>query len=125
MSGQNRLSTGFAQQGVVLLEALIAILLFSVGVLALVGLQATMVKNTAGAKSRIDASYIAQQRIGQMWADPANLGTYVEVNTPVPELPNGARTTAVSGIQATVTINWQAPGESPHNFTTTASISGG
>ncbi|MDD5299039.1 MAG: prepilin-type cleavage/methylation domain-containing protein [Gallionella sp.] len=115
-----------AQQGVVLLEAMIAILIFSMGVLAIVGLQAAMIKNTADSKSRIDASYIAQQRIGLMWSDPANLATYLEVNTPIAELPNGTRTTAQSGVQYTVTINWQEPGETTqHNFTTIASIAGG
>lgn len=124
MSEKTPSSPGFAQQGVVLLEALIAILLFSIGVLALVGLQASMVKNTASAKSRIDAGYIAQQRIGQMWTDPGNLANYVEANTAISDLPSGTRTTAVSGVQVTVTVNWQAPGEASHNFTTTASITG-
>lgn len=115
-----------AQQGVVLLEAMIAVLIFSMGVLAIVGLQAAMIKNTADSKSRIDASYIAQQRIGLMWSDPANLANYLEVNTPIAELPNGTRTTAQSGVQYTVTVNWQEPGEATqHNFTTIASITGG
>lgn len=115
-----------AQQGVVLLEAMIAILIFSMGVLAIVGLQAAMIKNTADSKSRIDASYIAQQRIGLMWSDPSNPANYLEVNTPIAELPNGTRTTAQSGVQYTVTVNWQEPGETTqHNFTTIASIAGG
>ena len=109
-----------------MLEALIAILLFSFGVLAIVGLQATMVKNTTGAKARIDAGYIAQQRIGQMWADQANLINYVEANTPISGVAGGVRTTVVSGVQVTVTINWQEPGEAAsHVFTTTANITGG
>ena len=49
---------------------MIAILIFSMGVLAIVGLQAAMIKNTADSKYRAEASYIAQKRIGQMWADP-------------------------------------------------------
>ena len=115
-----------AQQGVVLLEAMIAILLFSIGVLAVVGLQAAMIRNTSDAKYRADASYIAQQRIGTMWADPSNLGLYVELNTPVSELPNGTRTvTQPTPGQFVVTVTWQQPGEAQHNFTTTASITGG
>lgn len=115
-----------AQQGVVLIEAMIAILLFSMGVLAIVGLQAAMLKNTSESKFRADASYIAQQRIGAMWADPANLPAYLENNTNISTLlPNGTRTTAQSGVQYTVTVTWQQPGEPQHNFTTIASISGG
>lgn len=115
-----------AQHGVVLVEAMIAILIFSMGILAIAGLQAAMVKNTSDSKFRADASYIAQQRIGMMWADPDNIASYVEVNTNISNLlPNGTRTTAQSGTQYTVTVTWQQPGEVQHNFTTTASISGG
>ena len=115
-----------AQHGVILLEALIAILIFSMGVLAIIGLQAAMVKNTSDAKYRADAGYIAQQRIGQMWSDPDNLATYLEVNTPISELPSGTRTvTQPAAGQFRVTVTWQEPGEAQHNFTTTASITGG
>ena len=114
------------QQGVVLVEAMIAILIFSMGVLAIVGLQAAMLKNTSESKFRADASYIAQQRIGTMWSDPDNLATYLENNTNIATLlPNGTRTTAQSGVEYTVTVTWQQPGETQHNFTTIASISGG
>ena len=117
---ENR-SPAFSQQGVVLLEVLISILIFSMAVLAIVGLQASMVKNTS------DAKYRAEQRIGAMWADPANLDDYLEVNTNVSNLlPSGQRTVAelVPG-QYQVTITWQAPGEVQHNFTIVAAISGG
>lgn len=115
------------QRGVILLEALIAILIFSMGVLAIVGLQAAMIKNTSDSKYRAEASYIAQQRIGAMWSDPDNVASYVETNTDISTLlPSGTRTVAqsVAG-QFTVTVTWQEPGEAQHNFTTTASITGG
>ena len=64
--------TSAKQQGSVLLEGLIAILIFSMGILALVGLQAAAIKNSSDAKYRADASYLANQIIGQMWADRAN-----------------------------------------------------
>ena len=54
---RNYLPSHAAQQGVVLLESLIAILIFSMGILALVGLQAAMISNTSNAKYRADASY--------------------------------------------------------------------
>lgn len=118
------------QQGAVLLEAMIAILIFSMGVLGIVGLQASMVKNVADSKFRTEASNIAQQRIGQIWADPDPTRTgyvgYVENNTDISTLlPNGTRTTAQSGVQFTVTVNWQQPGEAPHSFSTIANITGG
>jgi len=117
------------QQGVVLIEVLVAILIFSVGVLAIVGLQATMIKATADAQYRAEASYIAQARIGQMWSDPANAATYVETNTDISaRLPGGTRTVAQPAAgQFVVTVTWLQPGpnQTTHNFTTTAYITGG
>jgi type IV pilus assembly protein PilV len=116
------------QHGIALLEALISILLFSMGVLALVGLQSTMIKNTSDSQYRSDASFIAQQWLGQMWADPTNLGLYAVPANSTPNydisnlLPNGTRTVAVSGVQVTVTINWKQPGKDPHQLITIADI---
>jgi len=128
MSRPNTLSSTSAQQGVVLVEAMIAILIFSMGVLAIVGLQAAMVKNTTDSKFRADAGYIAQQRIGQLWADPDNLPADGSTTNPDISnlLPNGTLTITRAGNQFTVTVTWQQPGETAaHNYTTIASIAGG
>jgi|CXWL01.1.fsa_nt_gi type IV pilus assembly protein PilV len=118
-----------SQQGIVLLEALIAILLFSMGVLALVGLQAAMLQNTADSKFRAEASLIAQQRLGIMWSDPANAasGKYLVANSDIATLlPNGKLTiTQPAPNRFVVTITWQQSGEAQHNFTTSANIAGG
>lgn len=50
-----------------LLEALIAILIFSMGILAIVGMQAASIKQMSDAKYRTDANMLANQLIGQMW----------------------------------------------------------
>jgi type IV pilus assembly protein PilV len=55
------------QRGSMLLEAMIAILIFSFGILAIVGLQAGAVKLSSDAKYRSDANLLANQIIGQMW----------------------------------------------------------
>ena len=116
-----------AQQGVVLLEALVAILIFSMGVLALVGLQAAMIKNTSDSKYRSEASFIAQQRIGMIWSDPDNAAAYVENSTDISSiLPSGTRTvTEPTPGLFVVTVTWTQPGQPQHNFTTTATIAGG
>jgi type IV pilus assembly protein PilV len=115
-----------AQQGVVLLEALIAILLFSMGVLALVGLQGAMIKNTSDANYRVAASFIAQQRIGQIWADPGNAITYLATSAVVSSLPSGLLTvTNPATNQNKVVVTWTQPGKPTHNFTTIATIAGG
>ena len=49
-----------------MLEALIAILIFSMGILAIIGLQAAAVKNAGDAKYRSDASLLVNQLVGQM-----------------------------------------------------------
>ena len=64
------------QQGVSLLEALISILIFAVGILAVVALQAASIRTSNDAKFRADASYLANQLVGRMWTDRANLANY-------------------------------------------------
>jgi type IV pilus assembly protein PilV len=130
------------QQGSVLLEALISILIFSFGILAIVGLQAYSVKNTSEAKYRVDASLLADQIIGQMWSDArtnANLtsnyssaggGTaYAAWKTIVQNtLPGAAANPPTVVVNAdnsvAVTIFWQMPGadSSVHQYTVTTQI---
>lgn len=115
-----------SQQGVVLLEVLISILIFSIGILGIVGMQANMIKNTSESRFRADAAYVAQKRIGEMWADPGNLLTYLENNTQINELPNGRRTVEQPSLGTfQVTVTWQQPGEAMHTYTMLASINGG
>ena len=117
-----------SQHGVVLLESLIANLIFSLGVLGIVGLQAAMIKSTADAKFRSEASYIAQQKIGQMWADPLALPDDLDAVVDISGLlPSGTRVvTQPTAGQFRVVVSWQQPGDPVvHNFTTIASIAGG
>jgi type IV pilus assembly protein PilV len=101
------------QSGVMLLEALIGILIFSIGILAIVGLQAASVKNQADAKYRADASYFANQIIGQMWLDrgvnDANLPSYAHYPTPAitAAAPPGCNPTGAASGNANVTA-WTA-----------------
>lgn len=67
------LNTDKAQAGVMLLEALIGILIFSLGILSLVALQATSIQLTSDAKYRTDATLLANRLIGQMWVSGGDL----------------------------------------------------
>lgn len=58
-----------SQSGMMLLEGLLAILVFSLGILALVGMQAVAVKQVTDAKYRSDASLLAGQILGTMWVN--------------------------------------------------------
>jgi len=118
------------QQGVVLLESMIAILIFSMGILALVGLQTAMVKNTSDAKYRSEAAFVAQQKLGEIWTNarnfPGGLADYAVVDENISVLlPDGKRTVIISPERVvTVTVTWQLPGETLHNYTTNARIEG-
>lgn len=56
-----------SQRGVMLLEALIAILIFSIGILGIVGLQATAVQQSSDARYRAEAAELVEQLLGRMW----------------------------------------------------------
>ena len=67
------------QSGVMLLEALIAILVFSLGVLGLVSLQASTVQAGRDAQYRSQASTLAGDLVGQMWASD-RVGTNLQTS---------------------------------------------
>ncbi len=114
-----------------LIEALIAVLIFSIGILALVGIQAVMISNTSDSRYRAEANFIAQKRIAELWADPANIVNFVDSGTDVSDvLPGGARTTVqISPGEFMVTVSWQPPGDVDdpvvHQHVAVARIAGG
>ena len=63
------------QHGMMLLEALFGILLFSIGIIALVGMQTSAVKQSVESKYRSDASLLAVQLIGQLWGTDRQFST--------------------------------------------------
>lgn len=126
------------QQGVALLEALISILIFSISILALVGLQAAMNRNTTEAKYRAEASYLANQLVGQMWADQPNLAKYAMTAAGCADanyarctawrgnlaalLPGGNAVVTVAGTSVNITVNWQLQDQPVRSYQLTATI---
>jgi type IV pilus assembly protein PilV len=123
-------------RGFMLIEVLVSILIFSIGVLALVGLQAKMTKAQSASKFRADAAYLSNELIGVMWSDVTNLGSYngtgcagyarcKDWQTKVSQnLPGGTGTvssTASTGA-VTITITWTQGSEDTHTFTTTSFV---
>jgi len=104
------------QGGIVLLEGLIAITIFAFGVLAVVGMQASTTRAATDAKYRVDASFLINQTLGEIWADRDNATSHAKTNEAISLLPNGKRTVVVTGaapsFQVAVTVTWQLPGES-------------
>jgi type IV pilus assembly protein PilV len=119
------MKTGRRQRGATLLEALIAVLIFSIGILAIVGMQAMAVRVTTDAKYRADASFLASQALGRVWSDPGNIASYAESDTPIASLPNGTRTVVIDNDRVTVTIRWQPPGDpAQHQFAVSGYVNG-
>lgn len=109
------------QKGAVLLEALIAVLIFSFGILAISGLQGAMMKNTADATYRAEAAYVVQQQLGNMLAYPVGLGG--NQSMPVANLPNGTMATRLlSEGRYQFIVSWQTPGEPVHTYQAVTSI---
>jgi type IV pilus assembly protein PilV len=107
-----------AQKGSVLIESLVAVVIFSMGVLALVGLQSAMIKNSSDNRYRAQAQLIAQTHIANMMAfggDAANYINQIDKNQIKTQLPNGSLTfSALTNTMVTVTVGWQVPGGNPH-----------
>jgi type IV pilus assembly protein PilV len=62
--------------GFVMLEALVAGLIFAVGVLGVVGLQASMTQSQTTSQFRGEATHLAGELIGLLWADLPGLTNY-------------------------------------------------
>ena len=131
------------QRGATLLEALIGILIFSIGILALVGMQALAIKHMSDAKYRSDAAFFANEMIGQMWINRGSLGTYAFAGAGAPPVAIDGWVTSiqnslpgvtaaanlpiitVAGTTVTVTVRWQLPGGMDvHRHITMAYING-
>ncbi|HTS55662.1 MAG TPA: hypothetical protein VMH26_20530 [Burkholderiales bacterium] len=141
------------QTGVMLLEALIAILIFSVGILAIVGMQATAMQDQGEAKYRTEAAFLANRVIAQMWGfigtdpnqiqakltpfaygggggPPATIADWV--NTVQNTLPGATSFPPIITVNAdnsvVVTVRWRAARDkssnaTPHQYRTIAYLS--
>ena len=116
-----------SQAGVMLLESLVAMLIFSIGILGIVILQGTAVKQATDARHRSDASFLANQLLGQMWLEGRDLQSLqTQFNTGKPKY-NTWKATVIAALPGadinppevvvdpdnivTVTVKWLAPSE--------------
>ena len=125
-------------RGIALIEALVGILIFSLGILGLVGLQASMSRAQGSAKFRADAAYLTTDLLGQMWSDRPNLlgGKYqypgdctkhqkcadwlAKVGTSLPQGAAQISTTAAGDV--TMTVTWSTTAEGTHSYALATSI---
>ena len=123
-----------AARGFMLIEALVALLIFAFGVLGIVGLQASMTKAQTQSRFRADASLLAQQVIGSMWADTPNLASYATASCAGYPRCNEWKTRVESALpnalpaitfvpppvnEVRITIQWTPPNEQQHTYATT------
>jgi len=134
------------QRGALLLDALTAIAVFSIGVLGNVNLHAQAIRHVNDAHCRSEAAHLVQALVGRMWAeDPAVLAARYDTRAggegyaafsrlamrlPGAEIAGNAPEVHVepgptpSSRKVTVAVHWQWPGESTaHRYGTTAVIS--
>jgi len=143
MRAGTRLPAQGGERGVMLIEALVAILIFSIGILAVVGMQAIAIKDVTSAKYRSEAAFLTQELLSQMWTDNGNIGTYaytgagappakiqVWVNKVQSTLPDGANqlpsvtltnlvppaAAAPTGATVQITVRWRTPEEVTQNL---------
>lgn len=103
------------QQGFMLIEALFGILLFSIGIIALVGMQGVAIKQSVDGKYRTDASLLANQLFGQMWA-ASHVAATLQADYNTANISNGACTSACTpNFRAWVAeLNSTLPGVAAH-----------
>jgi type IV pilus assembly protein PilV len=132
------------QGGVMLLEVLIALLIFSLGILAIVGMQATAIQDLGESKYRSQAAFLANQVLADMWSNSAQLADYSFAGSGAPPavltnwvaavqngLPGATAYPPIITVGAnnmvTVTVRWQQARDKstaapPHRFTSVAYI---
>jgi type IV pilus assembly protein PilV len=120
------------QKGVMLLEALIGILIFSIGVLALIAMQSVAISQIRNSEYRNEAGIFADRMMGELVlsrsvAAATSSGVVSRWATEVANtLPGGnatvVQTASALGPQVTVTITWRAPAASADSSHVTVSV---
>ncbi len=125
-------------QGFTLIEVLIAILVFSLGLLGTVGLQARVAQMASQNGDRSRAAVLANEMVSSLWANQSSVPQtpfYSTWQTAVASptlsgLPNGSGSVAACSSGqvgcAVVTVQWQGPysktGAQANSYTTTVVI---
>lgn len=123
------------QSGMMLVEVMVSILIFSVGILGLVGLQTVATQNAASAEYRTIAATLANDMVAQMWirktANPASANISGDIATwqtrvTNSTLPNASGTVTRTNGVTSVTVTWKPPSkkstENTNQYVTQVSI---
>lgn len=123
------------QTGALMLEVLLSILIFAVGILSVVALQARSVSTLTQSQDRANASLVSNQALGILWSHRNTLSSYIgtytgtgnsDLNKLAAALPDGKiviANAAGSTSDFIITITWKPPGQSMNNsFVVSGSI---
>jgi type IV pilus assembly protein PilV len=106
------------QSGMMLLEVLISIVIFSIGLLGAVGLLATSTQNATNAEQRIIAAHLADDMVAQMWlrstSQPSDANLVKDIaawkeTVSKSALPNVTGNVTLAAGVTTVSVIWKAP----------------
>lgn len=109
-----------------MLEVLIAILIFSLGILGVVGLQATMIATSINAEDRTQAALLANELVSSMWTRGTTSLLAADIDSWKARVagasPSSARLSASGDVSvdasnmATITITWKAPSKKTSEY---------
>lgn len=132
-----------AIRGFLLVEALVSVLIFALGVMALIGAQANTLILTSDIQTRAEIAHFADAYLGRMWGAGLNVAQLRErfgsgagaefdefrtkVQSAIPQAqapviivqPNAALSNSA---QVTIFVQWQDTKGTSHNYTEVASI---
>jgi type IV pilus assembly protein PilV len=108
-------------RGISLIEVLVAMTIFSFGILGMLGMHARALTSFSDAKYRTDAALLTDGLINDIWVNRGNLASYAYASGAVPTvmqpwlsqvratLPAGNASVTVAGSTVQVTVTWQPP----------------
>ncbi len=132
-----------SQRGSVLIEAMVSVLIFSIGILALVALQVTAMNAMMQGKIRADAAFLVNQLIGKIRIDDISEAGFSSKYLPSGQvytlwrqeveqrLPNADKCNITVSLDedskiAAVSVGWKSPqaedDDECHNFTVVTQI---
>lgn len=129
-------------RGFVLLEALVAILLFVTGLLGILGLQTHLARAQTESAIRSEAAYLANELLGLMWGDLLHLDGFgvsagdcsaaacktwlAKTRTLLPDGNASVSVTALSGgtvgSNVDITVTWTMPGGEARKYMTRSTL---
>lgn len=102
-----------AARGVALIEVMVGLLIFLVGVLGIIGLQAKAIQFTVQAEDRSRAALLANELVAKMWTQQSTALSDEDVGKwkarVADALPDASASVSTSSGVTTVQIQWKSP----------------